>query len=338
MADFAQSEKINATWKHLFGIVGTSNRDGADGKYWYEEVTPGTHTIIPKDIWADNVPAANTITEARTNATVSGAVVEDRSSGETVTLVTNGASWNITTASIRPEVGYQITDIHPGATYVKSITSVVDNGSGSYTITLSDNTGVAAGSAVLHSRIFLTEDVTTNGLAWFARTIYANHFSNTIGNFIQPQLFGNGYSVRLYQNNGQEVYTTEGAWIFNWQKGLLLLAAGHTANDESYTKPLYIEAFTYVGNFGAGAYIDDGLQNETLRFNGTKWEPSSALLNDGTEVTIPSGLHVQEVLTIPSGAPVSSTASGAEGQVLYDSHYLYLYTSGRWVRSNFQLF
>ena len=232
MADFSNTEKINASWKHLFGILGTSN--SVPGKTWYEEAIDATHIVVPQDIWSDVVPYATNKAQAQSN---SGAIVEDRSDGQAITLVANGSDWDIS-ATFEPKIGYQISDVHPNPTYVKSITNVVNNGGGNYTITLNNNSGVSAGSSVLHRRIFLTVDLASNGLAWFSKSIFGSTFSDTIVNFLQPQKFGIGYSVRLYQSNGTEILTTHGAWIFNWQKGCLLFAKGFSADDLSYAKPL----------------------------------------------------------------------------------------------------
>lgn len=337
MADFSSSEKVNASWKHLFGLLGTSNADGSAGKFWYEEVFAATHIIVPEDIWSDNVVIAGTKAQAQAQAAASS-VIEDRSSGESISLSANGLDWDITTTGIEPKIGFQVSDTHPNATYIKSITNVIDMGGGSYTITLSDNTGVSAGSAILNSRIYLTEDLTTNGLGWFARSEVGNHFSSIIENFIQPQRFGQGYTVRLYQADGTEIVTTEGAWIFNWQKGLLLLANGFTADDLGYSKPLYIEAFRYTGTFGGGGSLPSGTLNDTLRYDGANWVPTNALQCDDTDVYVQNQLTVSGAIVVASGtAPSGTFDTGQEGEIRYDNNFLYLKTQGKWKKSDLSL-
>lgn len=342
MADFSDIEKTNASFKHLFGLIGTANTVPASGgKQWYEEKTPASHIIFTEDIWSQDteISVETNRTAARAAATVSGSVVEDRSQGENISLSSNGSDWDITTVSIVPKVGFQISDVHPNASYVHSITNVVDNGGGSYTITLNSNTGVSVGAAVLHSRIYLTEDLTSNGLSYFCRSIVGNTFSPAIKNLVPNAKFGQGYAIRLFQADGTEIVTTEGAWIPNWQQGLILFGDGLTPSDQGYAEPLYIEAFRYIGEFGGGSSTIPGNINETLRHNGSGFESSNALLNNGTDVTVSNFLTISGGVAIPSGiAPSGSLAPGEEGELRHDNNFLYLHTGGVWRRSSFQKF
>lgn len=333
MADFTSTEKTNAAWKHLFGILGTSN--GSPGKFWYEEKVAASHIITPNDIWASGVSVANNLTQAKANA---GPVVQDRSDSANITLVSNGSNWDIV-ASFEPVVGMQVTNTHPSPTWIKSITAVVDNGGGNYTITLNNNSGVSAGSAVLQRRIFLTVDPTSNGLAWFARSVYGDNFSAAIQNFIQPQLFGNGYSVRLFRANGVEILTTEGAWIFNWQKGVMLFAVGQTPTNLGYPTPVYIEGFRYTGSLGAGSSLPSGQLNDTLRYDGSNYIPNSSLKADGTDVFVQNRLTVSGSAVLPSGVtPVTSGSIGTQGEFRWDNRFLYVKTALGWARTSLNYF
>lgn len=339
MADFSSTEKTNASWKHLFGLVGTSNGTGAGGKFWYEEVLAGSHVVVPTDIWSDSIVNASNLSTAHSVAAASGTIVEDRALGENITLVPNGLNWDINTSTIEPKIGYQITNTHPSPSYIKSITNVVNNGGGNYTVSLNNNTGVSAGSAVLHSRVFLTLDPTSNGLSWFARQVQGNNFSAQIKDFIQPQRFGKGYSVRLFQANGTEVVTTAGAWIFNWQQGLLLFANGFTAADLGYSQPLYIEAFRYVGAIGGGSSLAAGNLHDTLRFDGSNWVPTSAVQSDNTNLYIQNRLSISGSLQVVSGAaPATTSDPGDEGEIRWANNFLYVCTASGWRRSNMQAF
>jgi hypothetical protein len=339
MADFSSTEKLNAVWKHIFGILATSNGSGSSGKFWYEEKIPATHVITPSEIWSDGVPYAANYTQAKAATTISGSVVEDRTTGENVVLINDGSDWDFTVSGIIPKVGYQITDVHPSPTYIKSITNVVDLGGGTYKVTLNSNSGVSAGSAVLHSRIYLTEDIASNGLAWFVKSTLGDSFSATIENFVQPHKFGPGYNIRLFQANGSEIFTTAGAWIFNWQKGILLFASGYTPTDLSYSKPIYLEGFRYTGTLGGGSLAVPGTLNYTLRYDGSNWVQNGSLIATGTDVSVLNRLTVSGSIVVPSGlAPSGSAAIGTEGEVRYDSKFVYLYSSGAWRRSSLTLF
>lgn len=334
MADFSSTEKINASWKHLFGIIGTSNLEGSDGRMWYEEALAGSHVIVPADIWSDIVPTAYSIATAKSNAAVSGSVVEDRSDGTAITLAVNGGDWDIT-SSVEPKVGHQITNQHPNPSYIKSITAVTPLGGSNYRITLNSNTGVSSGPAVLQRRIFLTADLSSNGKAWATRTVYGNSFSDIISNFVQPTRFGNGYGVRLFQANGQEIYTTQGAWIFNWQKGLLLFADGFTAANQSYTTPLYVEGFRYIGAFGAGTSLLAGETHDTLRFDGASWVPNNSVKADGSNLMVQNRLTISGSVVIPSGiTPTFSGYLGDVGEIRWDNQFVYLHTDYGWARTN----
>jgi hypothetical protein len=339
MADFSNTEKINAGFKHLFDLQGTSNvAPAAGGKYWYEEKLATSHIIYPEDIWSDSasIPYANTVTQARA---ASPDYVEDRSQGEAVTLVANGPNWDISTTTIVPKVGLQLTDVHPAPNYIKSITNVVDNGGGSYTITLNNNTGVLPGSAVLQGRIFLTEDPTSNGLSWFAREQQGNHFSDQIRNIIPNSKFGPGFAIRLFQADGTEVFTTHGAWIPNWKQGLILFGDGYTPTDLGYAKPLYMEAFRYVGAFGGGEAIQEGNLYDTLYFNGSDYVPTGTLQSDGTDVNVLNRLTVSGSIVVPSGIiPASSAAPGDEGELRWDSRFLYIHVGSHWARMDLRKF
>ena len=338
MADFSSTEKINASWKHLFGIVGTNNGSGSTGKTWYEEAIAASHVITPTDIWADNVQTATSISGAKVIASTSGSVVEDRSDGTNVILVTNGSDWDISCSFI-PKIGYQLTNQHPNPTYIKSITNVIDLGSGNYTITLNSNSGVSAGLAVLHRRIYLTQDVSSNGKAWMTRSTYGNSFSSIIQNFIQPTKFGNGYGVRLFQSNGSEIYTSQGAWIFNWQKGILLFAEGFTASNLGYSTPLYIETFRYIGAFGGGSSIAPGDLHDTIRYDGTNWVPTSSVKSDGTNLSILNRLTISGSVVLPSGTqPLTSGSSGSFGEFRWNNNFLFIHTELGWARVNLSYF
>lgn len=336
MADFSDIEKINLAFKHIYGLTGTSNQNPSAGKAWYEELVPGTHIIKPSDIWSDSddIPNVTTQSDARIYASTSGSLIVDRSQDESVMLSPNGSNWNISTTVLVPAIGMTIVDVFPSPSITKTLTNVVDNGGGNYTITLNNNIGISAGGYLLNSRVILTEDPTTNGLAWFARVDPNNPFSDRIQNFLQPQLYGQGYTVRLFEADGTEIPTTLGAWIFNWQQGILLFGAGFTADDEGYAKPLYLEAFTYNGKFG-GNNLPDGTIHDTLRYDGTDWVASSSLQNDDIDVYVQNRLSVSGTLVMASGGTTPTGTldpTGELGEWHYDSNYVYLKTPIGWKR------
>lgn len=310
MADFSAQEKRNLSFKHVLGIVGTNNLDGANGRQWYEELFAGSHPVYLPEARADEVPFALNITEARNNST-SFNPVEDRSQGESITLTSLGSDWTFNSSVITPKIGYQITDVHPNASYIKSITSVTDNGGGSYTVTLNNNTGVVSGPAVLHSRLYLTLDPTSNNKTWIAKEIVGDFFSDRLTDFLSPIDFGKGYTVNLFESNGNQIQVTQGAWIFNWAEGLLIFAEGFTAVDESYSTPLYIEGFRYTGSLGVSGSALDVSKDLTVLGTGI----GQIDFGDGLDVTISGDTAFVSV----TGVTASGSSNVLEGINLYDT-------------------
>jgi hypothetical protein len=336
MADFSSTEKVNANWKHLFGLLGTYNGSAPNGKAWYEETIAANHIISAEDIWASAVPDATTLIQAKDNA---GSVVEDRTDGATVSISPDAGGWLLSISTFEPQVGYQITDQHPNPSYVRSIIQVDNIGSNQYRIFLNDNSGVSPGNVVLQRRIFLTADPSTNNIAWLARSVFGNSFSELQTNFILPQKFGRGYSIRVFQGNGTEVLTTHGAWIFNYQKGLLLFGQGFTPQNLGYSTPIYVELFKYVGILGVEGTIPAGNLNDILHFNGTEYVPTSSVQCDGTDLFVQNRLMVSGSLVTTSGTtPVGFSDTGDEGEVRWDDNFLYIRTSTGWTRTSLHRF
>jgi len=116
----------------------------------------------------------------------------------------------------------------------------------------------------------------TNGRAWGAFTTYLDETSEILGDWLQPQVFGKGYAMRLYQDNGsgtgpdvlKEITTTEGAWIPAYKLGFIILADDETADDKGWTQPLWARVYRYTGAFGitgetAGVTLDNAYNTAT---------------------------------------------------------------------------
>jgi hypothetical protein len=110
----------------------------------------------------------------------------------------------------------------------------------------------------------LTKKTGYNERLWVPHTTYNDESSSILDNFLIPVKFGPGYTIRLYQddgsgNKGSEITTTEGAWIFSYKPGLLILGEGHTAAAEGWQEPLHLVGYRYIGNTVAsitGSSID----------------------------------------------------------------------------------
>ena len=100
MAQFTTAERVNAAFKQVFRILGSSNTDDAMGKRWYEELYTSIGTILPRHYWADaaEITFCSTLLQARALAAAKPAVVEDRSQPGTIITLTldmtsNGRLW-----------------------------------------------------------------------------------------------------------------------------------------------------------------------------------------------------------------------------------------------------
>lgn len=112
--------------------------------------------------------------------------------------------------------------------------------------------------------------------AWAAFNTYNDADSGIMGDWLLPQLFGRGYAARLFQAStsdpntpGDEISTTEGAWIPSYKSGFIVLGKNYTAAMMGWTTPLFIQAYRYVGAKGvsgasAGVSLDDAYDNGTI--------------------------------------------------------------------------
>lgn len=98
----------------------------------------------------------------------------------------------------------------------------------------------------------------TNGRAWAAYNTYGDDTSGLKGDWLLPQLFGQGYALRFFQDNGSgtavgtEITTTQGAWVPSYKLGFIVLGTGHTAVDEGWVTPLWVRVYRYIGQKGVG--------------------------------------------------------------------------------------
>lgn len=209
MADFTQVEKINLSLKAIFGVQGTWNPDAPNGFHWSQEEYAYQQWVLNDEIIMNEIPRANTYTEALANMSANTALIE--------------------------EVELKLSVV-PG----------------------------------------------TNGRAWAAFKTYGDKDSGTNSDWLQPQLFGRGYALRLYQDNGthndsiptsgapgDEIATTIGAWIPNFKAGFIILGDSNTADAMGWTSPLWVKVFRYIGPKGvsgatAGVSLDDAYINGSI--------------------------------------------------------------------------
>ena len=118
------------------------------------------------------------------------------------------------------------------------------------------DTNVIANPTIIEKvDIKLSLVVGTNGRGWVAYQTY-NTPGTILADWLIPQLFGFGYAMRLFQDDGSgtavgtEITTTEGAWIPSYKLGFIGLGEDSSASEMGWTAPLWARVYRYIGPNG----------------------------------------------------------------------------------------
>jgi len=193
---------------------------------------------------------------------------------------------------------------------------------------------VAANPIMIERRdIKLTLITGTNNRAWAAYKTYNDANSGIYEDWLLPQIFGRGYAMQLYQDNGSGtgpgsvIPTTQGAWIPSYKLGLLVLGTGYTASDMGWTQPLWVRAYRYIGSKGisgstANVSLDDAYNNGRI----ISTDAGPVVLNASSGY---APLQITPLAAIP-------TNSIAAGQVANVDGIAYMYDGARtkWLSIN----
>ena len=178
--------------------------------------------------------------------------------------------------------------------------------------------------------IKLTKVVGTNDRAWVAYETYGDDQSNILGDWLIPQIFGKGYAMKLYQDNGSgspgnEITTTQGAWVPSYKMGFIILGTGHTAANEGWTEPLYATVYRYIGVRGLTGGTIPGLDMDTV-YNGG----STISVDSGPVVLNASNNYAPLQLSPISYVPTTNVQGG---QIANINGILYNYddTRSKWL-------
>jgi len=180
----------------------------------------------------------------------------------------------------------------------------------------------------------------TNGRAWAAFKTYNNKNSGINGDWLQPQLFGRGYSLRLYQDNGthndaipssgapgNEIATTFGTWIPNYKLGFIILGDNSTVPVMGWTSPLWVKVFRYIGPKGvtgttAGVSLDDAYNNGR-----------TIVVDSGPVVLNSTAGHAALQITPVISAPTQGLQDG-QITIVNGIQYQYDSTRNKWLSVN----
>ena len=186
---------------------------------------------------------------------------------------------------------------------------------------------VAAYPTILEKRdIKLTVVNGANNRAWAAFKTWNDSNSGIYDDWLLPQIFGKGYTVRLFQDNGSgtgvgtEISTSQGAWVPSYKLGFIVLASGYTAVDVPWTQPLWARVYRYVGAKGitgstASVALDDAYNNG-----------STIAVDSGSIVLNASNGYAPLQLTPLAGVPTSGIAAG---QICNVDGIAYIYDGSR---------
>ena len=178
--------------------------------------------------------------------------------------------------------------------------------------------------------ISLTKKTGYNERLWGAHATYNNESSTLYDNFLIPVKFGPGFTARLYQDDGfgskgTEITTTEGAWIFAYKAGLLLLGDNHTASDEGWTEPLHLVGYRYIGQTVAN------ISGTAIDLDGAYDNGRIVTVDAGpVELDATSGSYAPLRLNNLSSAPTSALQAG-DTAVVNERLYTYDATRSKWL-------
>lgn len=179
--------------------------------------------------------------------------------------------------------------------------------------------------------IKLTEVTGTNGRGWAAFQTYNDPDSGLLGDWLIPQIFGTGYALQLFQDDGTgtapgtEITTTEGAWVPSYKLGFIILGTGHTVADEGWTGPLWVRVYRYIGAVGVSGGTLPGLTLDSV-YNG-----GSVISVDSGPVTFNASNDYASMQITPIA--YTPTTGVASGQIINRNGVVYSYdgTRSKWL-------
>jgi len=189
---------------------------------------------------------------------------------------------------------------------------------------------VAAYPTLIEKRDIVLSPVNgANGRAWIAYKTLNDPVSGVYADWLLPQIFGTGYAMRLFKDNGSggigtEITTTEGAWIPAYKLGAVILAAGYTASDLGWTTNLHARVYRYVGGKGmTGSNAHVSLDNAYDEGRTISADEGPVVINAASNY---APLQITPIAYTPS-------ASLADGQLCNRAGILYVYdeTRVKWV-------
>ena len=114
------------------------------------------------------------------------------------------------------------------------------------TVSVDPTAAVIAGVAEARTLLTMTEDVSVG-----SQQAYYAFSGSRLKDWISGK-YGSDYEVKLYQNNGTQIFPTDPCgWFFDYPTGILTFSATTAA----FTKPFKITGYRYIGTKGAGTSV-----------------------------------------------------------------------------------
>lgn len=95
----------------------------------------------------------------------------------------------------------------------------------------------------------------SNGQGYAAYAVPGNTTSTRQLDWLSPQKFGPGYAATLRQQDNTVINLTDGAFQIDYKNGLVRFDPNFRPADLSYSLPLKLTVYRYVGQRGAGASL-----------------------------------------------------------------------------------
>lgn len=172
----------------------------------------------------------------------------------------------------------------------------------------------------------------TNGRAWAAFKTFNDPNSGFNGDWLLPQIFGRGYTARLFQDDGSgtgpgsEITTTMGDWVPSYKLGFIVLSAD-TAAAGGWNTPLWIRAYRYVGSKGLdGSNIGSSLDDA--------YNTGATITVDEGPVTLNSSSGYAPIQLTPSVSAPTQNLSAGQLSVVGNETYIYNGSINKWLSLN----
>lgn len=115
------------------------------------------------------------------------------------------------------------------------------------------DSAVASNPTIIEKRtMYLLDEIPlSNGQGWAAYTTPGDTTSTRLINWLNPQLFGDGYFFSLFENDSTPVNLTDGRFQVDSKNGIVRFDEGFTPTDLGLSTPIRLTFYRYIGDTAA---------------------------------------------------------------------------------------